>query len=171
MKQKLIRLLRCKKGVTYIDMVLLIIVSVMVIVLALNVFSYFTLQNDMDYIATKTADAAALVGAVSDDIMTAEEKADGNRENISIWSTFEEACRTEGYASAKNGSTSLQETMYYTVEPGNGVEDMDGRIQLGDEIVVTVYYNTSFRGLGALSGAATMNLHSSKTTLSRVYHK
>ena len=45
MKQKLIRLLRCKKGVTYIDMVLLIIVSVMVIVLALNVLRQRTDQQ------------------------------------------------------------------------------------------------------------------------------
>ena len=62
MNEKIIKSLRSKKGESYIDTVIMVVVAIMSIVLALNVFSYFSLKQDIDYIASEVAERAALEG-------------------------------------------------------------------------------------------------------------
>ena len=61
------KVLRSKKGEGYIDVCVSILVIMMVLVIAMNVFSFLTLKIDMDYFAQEMVDIAALHGTTSSD--------------------------------------------------------------------------------------------------------
>lgn len=54
--------LKSKRGDGYIDVVVGVLVSMMLIVLALNVLSFFTLHQDLDYFAKEMIEAACADG-------------------------------------------------------------------------------------------------------------
>lgn len=158
MRKRIINILKCKRGSSYVDMVLLVLVSIMAIVLALNVFSYLVLKQDLDYIATKTADAAALNGIAGN---TGEEYDE-------VESIFEAACRAEG----REVGTGANEISFQLDVPENGeYYESTKKVQLGDPIRVTVLCRTEFRGLGLLSKLVEIDCKSVKISLSRVYWK
>lgn len=172
MKARLKQILREKKGATYIEMVLLVIVVVMVIVLALNVFSFFTLRSDMEFVATEIAEAVSLIGSTD---LDANRQFQDNSEMRSINDLFETICETEGYRTAPAGSD-VEGAMTLSLKPGPGARTInkDGvtYVQLGDPIEVTVSCKYVLRALGTLSEAIDMGpLSITVTTLSRVYTK
>lgn len=167
MKTKLKQILRSKHGMAYVDMVVLILVSVMAIVLALNVFTYFTVRNDMDFIAAKTAEVAALNGTIN---LTSRRTLEDGSSIPSIQETFESLCRAEGYDTQAAGGQAINK-MSVTLEAPDGTYGSDGAVQLGSRIHVTIQYATEFRGLGLLSDAISIPVAVETETLSRVYHK
>lgn len=167
MRDRLKTILRSKSGMAYLDVVILVIVSMMVIVLALNVYSYFTLRSDMEYIAAKTAEAAALVGSIDEN---SKRSLEDNTQTESIREVFEKVCASEGYETDEYGNASRDRCMTLRLTAQRTYNNSK-RVQLGDMITVEVACNTTFRGLGALSDAIPIRAMVEKTTLSRVYHK
>lgn len=144
MKKRIISALRNKKGESYLDIVILIFVSMMAIVLTLNVFSYLTLKQDMDYIASQLVEVAAIEGLT---------------EGPEIENAFEDLCRSTGIDAE------------YEITAEDYFNSSKGEVQLGDPLTVTVTCQTTFRGLGALGESVEITVESSKTGLSRVYFK
>lgn len=167
MKTKLRQIIRSKRGMAYVDMVVLILVSVMAIVLALNVFTFFTVRNDMDLIASKTAEVAALNGTTN---LNTKRKLEDGSSVPSIQETFASLCAAEGYGTQAFGSGGL-DLMSVKLDAPDGTYGSDGAVQLGSRIHVTIHYETNFRGLGLLSEAIRMPVTVETETLSRVYHK
>ena len=59
------KILLNRKGEGYIDVVIMVLCSMMVIVLALNVFSFLTLKQDLDYYAKEMVTVAAVNGTMN----------------------------------------------------------------------------------------------------------
>lgn len=144
MKKRIISALKNKKGESYIDIVILVFVSIMAIVLALNVFSYLTLRQDIDYIAASMAEAASMEGLTK---------------SRDLESLFDELCDNAGVDAE------------YTITAEEYYNRTKNEVQLGDPLTVTVTCETSFRGLGALGESIDITVAVSKTGLSRVYFK
>ena len=151
MKERIIRSLRSKKGESYIDTVIMIVVAIMSIVLALNVFSYFTLKQDLDYITSEVAERAALEGY-----------ADANNAEISSL--------LNSLIASENLDASLL-TCEITADNDAYFNKAQGKVQLGEQIKVKITYKTTLKGLGALSKAIDILCVSEKSGLSRVYWK
>ena len=62
------RKLRNKRAEGYIDTVVCVMAAMMVIVLALNVFSFLTIKQDMDYFAKEITDTATIHGRTSKEV-------------------------------------------------------------------------------------------------------
>jgi len=62
---KFVSLIMNKRGDGYIDVVISILVAMMMIVLILNIFSFMTLKQDMDYFAKEMINCASANGTTS----------------------------------------------------------------------------------------------------------
>lgn len=151
MNEKIIKSLRSKKGESYIDTVIMVVVAIMSIVLALNVFSYFSLKQDIDYIASEVAERAALEGY-----------ADANNAEISSL--------LNSLVSKERLDPSLL-TCEITAETDAYFDRTQKKVQLGEQMSVKITYKTTFKGLGAFSDALDILCVSEKSSLSRVYWK
>jgi len=121
------KILLNRKGEGYIDVVIMVLCSMMVIVLALNVFSFLTLKQDLDYYAKEMVTVAAVNGTMN-----------GTEISNRITELTEE--------------TGLNPTITYE---GEGYNDPD-RVQLGKTIFVTLTINTSFKGFGVFNFPLTL---------------
>lgn len=65
------RLLYSRKGEGYIDMCVSVVVFVMVLVIAINIFSFITLKVEMDQIAEDLIEVATYAGEFDDDFRNA----------------------------------------------------------------------------------------------------
>ena len=63
-------LLKNKRGEGYIDTVVCVLAAMMVIVLAINVFSFLTLKQDLDYFAKEMIDVSTTYGRTSGEANT-----------------------------------------------------------------------------------------------------
>jgi len=108
------------KGEGYIDTVVIVLSSMMVIVLALNIFSFLTLKQDLDYFAKEMIDVATTYGRT------------GEEANI----RYSALCNELGISP----SIDYNGTDYFN--------SSTGKVQLGDTIIVTLTYETHVRGLG-----------------------
>lgn len=61
-EKRMANILGSRRGDGYIDVVVAVLVSMMLIVLSLNVFSFFTLHQDLDYFAKEMVEAACADG-------------------------------------------------------------------------------------------------------------
>jgi len=122
------KILLNRKGEGYIDVVIMVLCSMMVIVLALNVFSFLTLKQDLDYYAKEMVTVAAV---------------NGNMNGTEISNRIAELTEETG----------LNPTITYE---GEGYNDPD-RVQLGKTISVTLTINTSFKGFGVFNFPLTLN--------------
>ena len=104
----------------YIDSVVCVMASMMVIVLALNVFSFLTLKQDLDHFAKELIDTATTYG----------------RTNEQATIRYNELCDELGIAP----SVSYIGTTYFN--------SSTEKVQLGETIHVTLTYQTYIRGLG-----------------------
>lgn len=114
------RLIKNTRAEGYIDTVVCVMAAMMVIVLALNVFSFLTLKQDLDYFAKEVIDTATTYGR------TNEETTDRYFELI------------DELGIAPN--MTFSESDYYNLTTG--------KVQLGDTIKVKLTYQTYIKGFG-----------------------
>ncbi len=112
--------LKSTRAEGYIDTVVCVMAAMMVIVLALNVFSFLTLNQDLDHFAKELIDTATTYG----------------RTNEQATDRYEELCEEMGISP----SVSYSGTTYYN--------SSTGKVQLGETITVTLTYKTYVKGLG-----------------------
>ena len=137
----MIKILKSKRGENYIDTVVGVIAAMMVIVVALNIFSFLTLKQDLDYYAKEMVEVCCSYGKTCDEVQDRDE----------------ELTRELGF----NPDLSFSGTEYFNVTKRT--------IQYGEVIVVTVTYQTYVRGLGVFKIPVTLTaVHSG---LSRKYWK
>ena len=70
------KILHSKKGEGYVDMCVGVVVFVMILVIAINIFSFITLRIEMDQIADELIEAATYAGCFDDDFWHADMHAD-----------------------------------------------------------------------------------------------
>ena len=114
------KLLKNNRAEGYIDTVVCVMAAMMVIVLALNVFSFLTMKQDMDYFAKEIIDTATIYGRTSSEVTQ----------------RYHELCTELGF----RPQLSFSGTEYFN--------SSTGKVQLGDTIMVRVTYRTYVRGLG-----------------------
>ena len=66
------KLLHSKKGEGYVDMCVGVVVFVMILVIAINIFEFITLRIEMDQIADDLIEAATYAGCFDDDFWNAD---------------------------------------------------------------------------------------------------
>ena len=66
------KVLSSKKGEGYIDMCVGVVVFVMILVIAINIFSFITLKVEMDQIAEDLIESATYSGEFNDDFWNAD---------------------------------------------------------------------------------------------------
>lgn len=135
------KLLRSKRGEGYIDTVVGVLAAMMVIVLALNVFSFLTVKQDLDYFAKEMIDVSTTYGRTSTE---AAER-------------YSELCSATGLSP----TYSFAGTVYFNSQTG--------KVQLGDTIKVTLTYSTYVHGLGVFQIPITLT--ATHSGLSQKYWK
>jgi hypothetical protein len=122
------RFLHNNRAEGYIDTVVCVMAAMMVIVLALNVFSFLALKQDMDFFAKELIDTATIHG----------------RTSVEVTERYNELCNELGF----RPTYSFSGTQYYNTSTKT--------VQLGDTIMVSLSYRTNIQGLGALSVPVTL---------------
>ena len=135
------KILQSNRAEGYIDTVVCVMAAMRVIVLALNVFRFLTLKQDLDYFAKELIDTATIHGRTSNE---APERYDELCAELRIRPTV-----------------SFTGTQYYN--------SATGKVQLGDTICVQVTYRTYLQGFGAFRIPIT--LIARHTGLSQKYWK
>lgn len=136
----------CKKGEMYFDSAISMVMLVMVVAVSLNVFQFFTLKTDMDYISKELIYVATMHGTTND----IEGSPVGDR-----LSELEE-------------ETGLDVEVTWNV-PDGYFNNGNKTVQYGDRINVAITYDLKLTGLGAkaLSGQLT----ATRSGLSEKYWK
>jgi len=117
-----------KRGEMYIDVAVMVLVSMMMIVLALNTFSFFAVKQDLDFYAKEIIKASTVAGK------TAGTEIDSRRSEL-------------------NDETGLNPEVSFSAVYFN---DSQRTVQFGDTITVTLTYRTSFHGFGVFSIPVTL---------------
>ena len=135
------KLIRNRRGENYIDTVVGVVAAMMVIVVALNIFSFLTLKQDLDYYAKEMVEVCCSYGKTCDEVQNRDEE-----------------------LSAELGldpDLSFNGTEYFNVTKRT--------VQYGEVIVVELTYRTYVRGLGVFRIPVTLTAKHSG--LSRRYWK
>ena len=135
------KLLKNKRGENYIDTVVGVVAAMMVIVVALNIFSFLTLKQDLDYYAKEMVEVCCSYGKTCDEVQDRDEE-----------------------LSAELGldpDLSFDGTEYFNATKRT--------VQYGEVIVVELTYRTYVRGLGVFRIPVTLTAKHSG--LSRKYWK
>ena len=129
-EKRMANILGSRRGDGYIDVVVAVLVSMMLIVLSLNVFSFFTLHQDLDYFAKEMVEAACADGQTgSEAVRRAEELSeDLGISPVYVWSAE-----------------------YMTPASAH-------RVQLGDSMSIQVQYTSYVQGLGIFRIPVTMTV-------------
>lgn len=117
----MIKVLKSRRGDGYIDVVVFVLVSMMVIVLALNVFSFLTIKQDMDYFAKEMIYSATTGGKTIGEVDT--------RYNELV------------------NETGLMPTVTWQTAYFNSINKT---VQLGNTITVTLTNHTYVQGFGVV---------------------
>lgn len=134
---KLIKLLRDKRGdITYTDTAIATLVIMIVVAMALNVFSFFTLRQNLEYFCEQLIEEAACDGRIDDGVPE----------------RFIELCAELGF---DEGDVS------YSFDGSQFAGSGRSKIQYGDTITVTVTYRTSLGGTGIFTLPAALSCSSS----------
>ena len=115
----MITVLKSKRGEGYIDVVVGVLVSMMMLVLILNIFSFLTIKQNMDYFAKEMIYAATSNGMTAGETDT----------------RYGELVSETGISPTVTWQTTYFDTSAQTV-------------QYGDSIAVTLTINTYFKGFG-----------------------
>lgn len=115
---KLKQVLSQKRGEGYIDVAVSVVVIMMLIVLALNVFSFLTIKQDMDYFAREMVEAATVTGQ-----------------------TYAGQTYTRYYELADE--VGFYPSYYWTANYYSGY-----RVQYGEPMKITLTYRTYVEGFG-----------------------
>ena len=122
-------LLKCKRGEGYVDMCVGVIVFVMILVIAINIFSFITLRIELDQIADEILEASTYSGAFGGDSQDAYERM------LDQYYDFDLDIGADEYFNS-----------YYK------------RVQLGHPMYVTVSVDTYIRGLGVFKIPVTVTV-------------
>ena len=124
---KFVSLIMNKRGDGYIDVVISILAAMMMIVLILNIFSFMTLKQDMDYFAKEMINCASANGTTSGKVSA----------------RYYELMTETGIAPSVTWSTTYFNASQQTV-------------QLGDTIQLTLTLQSSVRGFGRINIPVTL---------------
>lgn len=127
--KRLLKPFKTTKAEGYIDTVVCVMAAMMVIVLALNIFSFLTLKLHMDHFAKEIIDVITTYGAIGDE---------SNQR-------YNELCDETGISPA----ISYDGTEFF---------DSSAHIQLGDTITITLTHQTHVRGLGVFKIPVTLSV-------------
>jgi len=122
----MLKAIRSKKAEGYIDVAVSLIAIMMVIVLALQVFSFLTLKMDMDYFAREMVKVATVSGTTKADAITARQQ---------------ELAEEVGFSP----SVTWKATYY-----------KGKKVQYGNVIQVTISYQASLIGFGVIKVPLTL---------------
>jgi hypothetical protein len=125
--RKLNKILKSKGGEGYIDVVVGVLISTMLLVLIINVFSFLTVKQDMDYFAKEMIFVATAYGKTTDEVN----------------SRYTELVTETGL----NPTISWQTTYF---------DSFDETVQYGDTITVTITYHTFLKGFGVFQIPVTL---------------
>ena len=123
------QLMKSKNGEGYVDMCVGVVVFVMVLVVAINLFSFIALRVEMDQIADELIEAATYSGCFDSDFR------DRDGELLDDYYYYEIEYGAEKYFN----------TPYY-------------RVQLGDTMWVQISKETYIKGLGAFKIPVTVTV-------------
>jgi len=116
-------LIRCKRGEMFIDVAVMVLCAMMLIVLALNTFSFFVVKQNLDHYAKEMIKASTVAGRTT-------------------------GTEIENRQSQLNDETGLNPTVTFNAEYFNASQQT---VQFGETITVTLTYQTQFHGFGIFS--------------------
>lgn len=128
----MLKKLKNKCGEGYIDMCVGVVVFVMVLVIAINIFSFITLRIELDQVADELIEAATYSGEFRSDFNKADNAMLEDYFNYDL-----------DWGADKFFNTAL------------------GRVQLGDRMWVEVSYDTYIKGLGVFKIPVTVTVKKS----------
>lgn len=126
------KLLRAKRGEGYVDMCVGVVVFVMILVIAVNIFSFITLRIEMDQIADDLIEAATYAGCFDDD----------------FWNADGDMLDQYYYYDIDYGADRYFNSVY-------------GRVQLGERMWVEISKHTYIKGLGVFKIPVTVSVKKS----------
>jgi hypothetical protein len=115
------KLIRNNRGEGYIDVVISVLVSTMLLVLAINLFSFLTIKQDMDYYSKEMCFVATANGRTIGEV---------------------DLRKSELTEQTGISPETSWETSYFNATSKT--------VQYGDSITVTLTYQTYFKGFGVL---------------------
>jgi hypothetical protein len=116
---KILRIFKSKRGEGYIDVIVSVLVSMMFLVLTLNVFTFLTVKQDMDYFAKEMIVSATTYGKTTGEVTT----------------RYSELIAETGLP-----PTISWQAIYFNASAKT--------VQYGDTITVTLTYQTYVKGFG-----------------------
>lgn len=137
----MIKLLKSKRGEGYIDTIVVVLTSMMIIIIAINVFSLVTLKQSLDYFSRELLNTASTYGRISTEV-------------------------NDRYNELKT-QTGLSPTVTWSAQY---YDITDKKVQLSDKITVTLTLQTNFQGTGEMT-IIPLTLTSNGSTLSERYWK
>lgn len=123
------KLMRSRRGEGYIDTAVSVIVFVMILVVAINIFSFITLKQEMDQIAEELIEEATYSGCFGTEFWNRDSELLGQYYYYGIYTSAEKY-----YNSAYR------------------------RVQLGDTMTVTIDVYTYLKGLGIFKIPVTVSV-------------
>ena len=141
----MIKTIKSTKGESYFDTVISLLVIMIVVVFAINVFSFLTLKMDMDYFAREMVDVASVYGTI--DHISADSE---------VYSRYNELVADVGI-----NPTCTWEADYFS--------EIGKKVQYGDTIRLTLTYNTQIGGVGLFDTPITLT--TTYSGLSQMYWK
>ena len=123
------RILKSRRGEGYIDICIGVIVFVMILVIAINIFSFITLRVEMDQIADELLESATFTGCFGSDFQSR------NAELKEQYYSYDVSYGADEYFNST----------YH-------------RVQLGHVMNVTVTVHTEVKGLGIFSIPVTLSV-------------
>ena len=113
------KLMRSKRGEGYIDTAISVVVFVMILVVAINIFSFIALKQEMDQIAEELIEAATYAGSFEGE----------------FWNRDSELLNQYYYYGIYTSAEKYYNSTYR-------------RVQLGDTMTVKIDVTTHLKGLG-----------------------
>jgi hypothetical protein len=135
------RIYKSKRGEGYIDVAVMVLVSVMTLVIAINVFALIIQKQNLDYFAKELLNTAATYGRISTEVN----------------SRYNELKAQTGLSPEVTWTAT-----YY--------DSTDKKVQLADTIKVKLTFTTSFQGTGEFLPIP-ITLTAGGSTLSERYWK
>lgn len=153
-------MLRRKRGEAYIDTVVTVFLSLMVIAVSLNLYSYYTAYHRLDYIAQEMLRISAMRGETAGTEI--EERFDELKSNTGLGNDGD---GSHGYGRTENLSYS-----YEGSEIINNANNVTGAVQIGNVIRITLTCNAKVNLMGK-TGIVQVPMSITKTGLSEYYWK
>lgn len=126
----MIKKLMCsKRGEGYIDTTISVVVFVMILVVAINIFSFIALKQEMDQIAEELIEAATYAGSFEGE----------------FWNRDSELLNQYYYYGISTSAEKYFNSGY-------------GRVQLGDTMTVKIDVTTHLKGLGIFKIPVTVSV-------------